>query len=156
MTRKEKLQDLLLILKKFYGNEEGVKYVLENYSNVDQQEKIEEGIDIAVEMLYDKMNEGKFLNDVAQMIKNNFTAEDFIFDGAEIVLKHIDFDGNVIISSKYTVKEIGDSDEKIFDLIRADGSVSELALPTEDEYTIKDGKLYIYCVEGLLEIKLRK
>lgn len=43
-----------------------------------------------------------------------------------------------------------------FILIRADGSVSELALPTEDEYTIKDGKLYIYCVEGLLEIKLRK
>lgn len=71
MTRKEKLQDLLLILKKFYGDEEGTKYVLENYSNVDQPEKIEDGIDVAVEMLYDKMNEGKFLNDVAQMIKKN-------------------------------------------------------------------------------------
>lgn len=156
MTRKEKLQDLLLVLKKFYGDEEGTKYMLENYSNVDQQEKIEEGIDIAVEMLYDKMNGGEFLNDVAQMIKNNLTAEDFIFDGAEIILKHLDFDGNVIISSKYTVTEVGDEDEKIFGLIRADGSVSVLALPTEDKCTIKDGKLYIYCVEGLLEIKLRK
>lgn len=156
MTRKEKLQDLLLVLKKFYGDEEGTKYMLENYSNVDQQEKIEEGIDIAVEMLYDKMDAGEFLNDVAQMIKNNFTAEDFIFDGAEIILKHLDFDGNVIISSKYTVTEIGDEDEKIFGLIRADGAVSVLPLPTEDKCTIKDGKLYIYCVEGLLEIKLRK
>ncbi|WP_347284101.1 hypothetical protein [Lactobacillus taiwanensis] len=156
MTRKEKLQDLLLILKKFYGDEDGVKYMLENYSNVDQPKEIEEGIDIAVEMLYDKMDAGEFLNDVAQMIKNNFTAEDFIFDGAEIILNHLDFDGNVVISSKYTVKEIGDEDEKNFDLIDPNGSVSELALPTEDEYTIKDGKLYIYCVEGLLEIKLRK
>ncbi len=130
--------------------------MLENYSNVDQQEKIEEGIDIAVEMLYDKMDAGEFLNDVAQMIKDDFTAEDFIFDGAEIILKHLDFDGNVIISSKYTVTEIGDEDEKIFGLIRADGSVSVLALPTEDKCTIKDEKLYIYCVEGLLEIKLRK
>lgn len=155
MTRKEKLQDLLLILKEFYGDEEGTKYVLENYSNVDQQEKIEEGIDIAVEILYNKIDEGAFLNDVAQMIKNNFTAEDFIFDGAEIILNDLDDDGNVIISSKYTVKEIGDEDDKIFDLIKADGSVSELALPTEDECTIKDGKLYIDCVEGLLEIKLK-
>lgn len=156
MTRKEKLQNLLLILKKFYGDEEGTKYVLENYSNVDQPEKIEDGIDVAVEMLYDKMNEGKFLNDVAQMIKNNFTAEDFIFDGAEIILNDLDDDGNVLKSTECTVKEIGDEDDKIFDLIKVDGSVSELALPTEDEYTIKDGKLYIYCVEGLLEIKLRK
>ena len=116
-----------------------------------------DGIDIAVEMLYDKMDAGEFLNDVAQMLKNNFTAEDFIFDGAEIVLNKIDGSENVIFSSTYTVVEIGDEDEKNFDLIRTDGSVSELALPTEDECTIKDGKLYIDCVEeGVLEIKLRK
>lgn len=155
MTRKEKLQDLLLILKKFYGNEEGVKYVLENYSNVDQPEEIENGIDVAVEMLYDKMNEGKFLNDVAQMIKKHIAASDFIFDGAEIIINDLDDDGNVLKSTECTVKEIGDEDDKIFDLIKADGSVSELALPTEDECTIKDGKLYIDCVEGSLEIKLK-
>lgn len=155
MTRKEKLQDLLLILKKFYGDEEGTKYVLENYSNVDQPEKIEDGIDVAVEMLYDKMNEGKFLNDVAQMIKKHIAASDFIFDGAEIIINDLDDDGNVLKSTECTVKEIGDEDDKIFDLIKADGSVSELALPTEDECTIKDGKLYIYRVEGSLEIILK-
>lgn len=69
MSRKEKLQNLLLILKELYGNENGVKYLLKNYSEVDQPRKIEEGIDIAIEMLYDKMDEGKLLADVAKMLK---------------------------------------------------------------------------------------
>lgn len=69
MSRKEKLQDLLLILRELYGNENGVKYLLQNYSDVDRPRKIEEGIDIAIEMLYDKMDEGKLLADVAEMLK---------------------------------------------------------------------------------------
>ena len=151
--RKEKLQDLLLILKKFYGNEDGTKYILKNYNNVNQPKKIEEGIDIAVEMLYDKMNEGLFLNDVAQMIKDNFTAEDFIFDGAEIVLNKIDPSGNVIFSSTYTIYKATEvDDEYVFDLMDPYASVEELALPTEDEYTIKNGKLYIDADFGVLEI----
>lgn len=154
MTRKKKLQDLLLILKKFYGDEEGAKYVLENYSNVDQQEKIEEGIDIAVEMLYDKMNEGAFLNDIAQMIKNNFTAEDFLFDGAEIIVTNLDYDGSVLESTKCIVKALDDDNDE-FDLIDTNGNASLLAFPAEDEYMIEDGKLYIDCVEGSLEIKLK-
>ena len=37
--RKEKLQDLLLILKRFYDNEDDVKYMLKNYSNINQPKK---------------------------------------------------------------------------------------------------------------------
>lgn len=69
MTRKETLNDLLLILNTFYGNEKGVKYLTDNYSNATKPEKVEDGIDIAVEMLYDKMNEGYLLKDVAKMLK---------------------------------------------------------------------------------------
>lgn len=96
------------------------------------------------------MNEGVFLNDVAQMIKDNFTAEDFIFNGAEIILNKIDADGNVIFSSTYTVTKVNNKER--FNLTDPYGSVSELALPAEDKHTIKNGKLYINTDFGSIEI----
>ena len=71
MDRREKLQDLLLILNTFYVEERGVKFLQKKYSDPDTSEKIEEGIDIAFEMLYDKMDEGELLTDIAQLLKNN-------------------------------------------------------------------------------------